>query len=130
MLPLLVAASYLPSFQSSYPFYDRAGESWVHFVVYECLYGLQFIGVEFFFRGFLIFALFRTFGWYSLLISAVPYVMIHFNKPLPETLGALIAGTVLGYLALKTRSIWPGVFVHGGVALTMDCLSMWQKSGS
>jgi membrane protease YdiL (CAAX protease family) len=129
MLPCLLWASTLQSFQNNYPFYDRAAESWAHFILYECLYGFQFIGVEFFFRGFLIFALFRTFGWYALLISAVPYVMIHFNKPLPETLGALVAGTILGYLALRTRSIWPGVFVHGGVALTMDTLSLWQKSG-
>ena len=44
-----------------------------------------------------------------------------------ETLGALVAGTILGYLALRTRSIWPGVLLHGGIALTMDVLAMWQK---
>lgn len=127
MLPFLVWASTLASFQNNYPFYDRAGVSTTHFVLFECFYALQFIGVEFFFRGFLLFTLFRVFGWYSLLIAAIPYVMIHFNKPIPETLGALVAGTILGYLALRTRSIWPGVLLHGGIALTMDLLAMWQK---
>jgi membrane protease YdiL (CAAX protease family) len=54
----------------------------------------------------------------------VPYCMIHYGKPLPETLGAIVAGLVLGTLALRTRSIWGGVLIHIGVALTMDMLAL------
>ena len=49
---------------------------------------------------------------------------MHFGKPLPETLGALAAGLTLGFLALKHRSVWYGVAVHYGVALSMDLLAV------
>ena len=38
-----------------------------------------------------------------------------------------IAGIVLGTLALRTRSIWLGVFIHVSVALSMDVAAIWQK---
>jgi membrane protease YdiL (CAAX protease family) len=43
-----------------------------------------------------------------------------------ETFGAIIAGIVLGTLALRTKSIWGGVLIHVGVALTMDLLAVSQ----
>ena len=54
------------------------------------------------------------------------YALIHIYKPFPEAVGSIIAGYVLGWLALRTRSIWPGVFVHCSVALAMDTLALWQ----
>jgi membrane protease YdiL (CAAX protease family) len=54
----------------------------------------------------------------------VPYCMIHYGKPMPETLFAIVAGLVLGTLALRTKSIWLGVLIHISVALTMDILSL------
>ena len=33
----------------------------------------------------------------------VPYCMIHYGKPLPETLGAIGAGLILGTLAMRTQ---------------------------
>jgi membrane protease YdiL (CAAX protease family) len=56
----------------------------------------------------------------------VPYCMVHYPKPLPETLAAIVAGIALGTLAMKTRSIWGGVLIHVGVALTMDLLAVAQ----
>ena len=50
----------------------------------------------------------------------VPYVMIHFRKPLPETFGAFFAGIALGTLALRTRSIYGGVIIHVSIAWSMD----------
>ena len=50
--------------------------------------------------------------------------MIHFGKPLPETIGAIIAGIFLGTLALWTRSIWLGFLIHVSVALSMDITAM------
>lgn len=129
MLPLLVWAAGTPAFQSTYPFYSRAAQGGGHFWWYELTYFLQFVGVEFFFRGFLTFALFRRFGYHALMIMAIPYVMIHFNKPIPETIGALFAGLLLGYLALKAKSIWPGVALHWGIAVTMDLLAIAHQQG-
>jgi membrane protease YdiL (CAAX protease family) len=50
--------------------------------------------------------------------------MIHYGKPLPETMGAIGAGLLLGTLAMRTRSIWGGVLIHVGVATTMDVLAL------
>lgn len=130
MLPFLYWASGQSSFQATYPFYSGAGASWSVFLTYELFYALQFAGVEFFFRGFLLFPLYRVFGYHALLITAIPYVMIHFGKPMPETIGALVAGLVLGYLALRARSCLLGVGLHVGIAVTMDVLSLSRQAGS
>lgn len=129
MLPLLVWASTQASFQQKYPFYRGAADGGAAFWGYEALYGAQFMGVEFFFRGFLTFALFRKFGYNALLIMAIPYVMVHFNKPLPETFGALGAALVLGGLALRAGSCVPGFFLHWAVGITMDVLAIGKSLG-
>ena len=130
MLPFLVVASGWSSFQETYPFYDNAGDRLSILALYSAAYALQFVGVEFFFRGFLLFPLFRKLGYHALLITAIPYVMIHFNKPVSETIGALIAGLVLGYLALRARSCLLGIGLHVAIALTMDLLSLVRRAGS
>ena len=129
MLPLIYWASTQSSFIQKYPFYKGASAGGGAFWGYELLYGAQFLGVEFFFRGFLTFALFRKFGYNALLIMAIPYVMVHFNKPLPETLGALGAALVLGALALRAGSCIPGFFLHWAVGLTMDALAVRKMLG-
>lgn len=129
MVPFLFWAAAQDSFQARYPFYGPAADGGARFWWYEIFYGLQFVGVEAFFRGFMTFGLFKRFGYYALLIMAIPYVMIHFNKPIPETLGALVAGFVLGYLALKSKSFVPGVILHFGIAVTMDLLAISKIHG-
>jgi membrane protease YdiL (CAAX protease family) len=66
----------------------------------------------------------RSLGSNAIFIMVLPYCMIHYGKPLPETLGAIIAGVVLGTLAMRTRSIWGGVMIHVGVATMMDALAV------
>jgi hypothetical protein len=124
MIPLIIWASTQASFLQKYPFYKGAAAGGATFWGYELFYGAQFLGVEFFVRGFLTFALFRRFGYNALLIMAIPYVMVHFNKPLPETFGALGAALILGALALRAGSCIPGFFLHWAVGLTMDALAV------
>lgn len=125
--PVLVAMSFTESFQRKYPFWDHAGDSPMHFLLYEIPYMFQFMSLEAFFRGFFIFALFRRFGYYSVVIMTMPYCMIHFGKPITETLGAIIAGMALGYLAIKSKSWLPGALLHCGVGLTMDIACLLQR---
>ena len=125
--PLVVISSFSESFQYTYPFYNLSSRSLFDFVVWELAYFVQFLGVEFFFRGYLLSGTKRHLGVYSVVVSVVPYVMIHFGKPLPETLGAVVAGTILGVLALRTGSIWAGFLIHVSVALSMDILATLQK---
>jgi len=122
MVPLLVWASSLDSFQDFYPFYDRAAEGGAGFWVYQLGYALQFVGVEAFFRGFMVFGLAPRLGWLAVPVMTIPYAMIHFSKPMPEAVAAIIAGLVLGTLALRSKSFVPGFLLHVAVAITMDVL--------
>lgn len=129
MIIPLVFASFLPSFQHMYPFvYIPRSQDWYRILLYwEIGYLFQFVAVEFFFRGFLLFAFEKEMGYKAVLIPLIPYVMIHFGKPLPETIGAIIAGLVLGTMAIRSKSIIPGVCVHFCIALGMDILSLWHQ---
>ena len=127
VLPFVVIASFGPAFQRTYPFYAAPPGGWALFMTFELFYLIQFLYLEFFFRGYVIFNLEKTFGYYSVFIMAVPYCMIHFHKPILEALAAILAGIILGTLALRTRSIWYGVLIHMSVAITMDVLALFQK---
>jgi hypothetical protein len=126
VLPAVVAVSFTPTFQQSYPFYRQAGRSVFDFLGWELPYLLTFVAVEFFFRGYLLFGLRRAFGSHALFISMVPYCMIHVLKPAPEALASIFSGLLLGTLALSTGSLWCGVLLHVTVALTMDLLASAQ----
>ncbi len=124
VLPAVLIAARSPSFLQTYPFYKMANRSSFDFWMWEALYAAQFLSLEFFFRGFILKATAPRFGSAAIFVMIVPYCIIHFGKPMSETLAALIAGTVLGTLALRTRSIWGGVLIHVGVAVTMDLLAL------
>lgn len=127
-VPFLVAASYLPAFQDGYPFYEPGpGEAWwPRLIVWWALYIVQFIAVEFFFRGFMLFGLSPRLGIASVFVMMLPYTMIHFDKPTAEALSAILGGTVLGFLALKSNSFWWAAAIHVGIAMTMETLTLWH----
>ncbi len=127
VLPLVWAFGGTESFQRTYPFYRQAGNSLFDLLAWEAGYGLQFFAVEFFFRGVLVHGLKHRFGVYVVFIQTIPYCMIHFGKPLPETLGAIIAGVALGLMSLWTRSIWLGFLVHVTVAVSMDLVALAHR---
>jgi len=129
MLPLVWYFSGTSSFQSRYPFYqpDPGEALWPQFWIWEMLYLSQFFTLEFFFRGFMTLGLRQRFGYYSVFVMMIPYCMIHFGKPMPETIGAIFAGLVLGTLSLKSRSVLLGVLIHYSVAITMDLFALWKE---
>jgi uncharacterized protein len=122
--PAVYLASKTSSFQHTYPFYKQANRSSFDFWAWEGLYALQFLSLEFFFRGFLLQGLRRAMGSNAIFVMIVPYCMIHYGKPMAETMGAIGAGVILGTLAMRTRSIWGGVLIHVGVATMMDALAV------
>ena len=126
MLPIVLWASKRPDFVQTYPFAALARQDDTWFLRWEAAYFLQFCALELFFRGFMIFGLERRFGLNAVFVMTVPYTMIHYSKPMPEAFAAIIAGVVMGYAALKTRSFFGGVLLHYGVALTMDLLARSQ----
>ncbi len=126
VLLCVVVVSYDESFQNTYPFYHNP-EGVPQLVTWELFYGLQFFALEVFFRGFMLSEFKYRLGWRSVYIMVIPYCMIHFTKPWPETLGSVIAGTVLGLVALRTGSILGGAFIHVAVAWSMDLASLAQR---
>lgn len=131
MIPLVIYFSGSASFLERYPFYEPGkGENlFPKFFIWEIIYFIQFVALEFFFRGFILHGTKQRFGFYAIFVMAIPYCMIHFGKPMAETIAAIVAGVVLGFLSLKSKSIWLGVMIHCSVALTMDLCALFRKGG-
>jgi membrane protease YdiL (CAAX protease family) len=129
VVPAMLIVSSQPDFGTYYPFYKQSSRSWFDFLSWEAMYFLQFFALEMFFRGWFLGALRRNFGAGAIFAMAVPYCMIHYGKPYLEANGAIVAGIVLGSLAMRTRSIYAGFLVHITVAFSMDFLSLWRRAG-
>jgi hypothetical protein len=130
MLPLVYLMSLTTSFGAKYPFLKvYNGEPYLSttLLVWESVYFLQFFGLEFFFRGFLIHSLKPSLGAYSILVMTVPYTMIHFQKPPAECFAAVAAGIFLGWISYKNGTIWLGLLLHCSVAFSMDILALYNK---
>jgi membrane protease YdiL (CAAX protease family) len=124
ILPAVFIAAQTEAFRGTYPFYKLANRSAFDFLAWQALYAVQFFALEFFFRGYMLRGLGQVMGSKAIFVMIVPYCMIHYGKPLAETLGAVGAGIILGTLAMRTKSIWGGVALHVGVAVTMDVLAL------
>jgi len=130
MLPLVYLMSLTGGFAAKYPFLRiYNGEPYIGrtLLIWELIYFIQFFGLEFFFRGFLVHSLKRSLGLYSIFVMTVPYCMIHFGKPPAETLAAIAAGIFLGWLSYRNGSIWLGMVLHCTVAFSMDILALYNK---
>ncbi len=127
-LVVVYLASSTAAFQAKYPFFKihSAAELGTKFFIWECVYVSLFFCLEFFFRGFMVKGLKNKFGLWSIFIMTIPYCMIHFGKPLAETIGAIFAGLALGYISYYGRGILAGFFMHVTVALLMDGMALWQ----
>src|SRR5687767_2188283 len=129
MLPLVYVMSFTEGFASKYPFLKIYNGEYIGrtLLIWELIYFLQFFGLEFFFRGFLIHSLKPSLGLYSIFVMTVPYCMVHFGKPPAETISAIIAGIFLGWLSYRNGSIWLGLILHITVAFSMDIFALNAK---
>ena len=123
MVPLIAFASTQADFLKSYPkgaAILHQGASGVEVFIYELVYGLDFVAVEFFIRGFMVLALARLIGPSVILPLAAFYVTIHFGKPMGEAISSFFGGMILGIVAFYSRSILGGIIVHLGIAWMME----------
>lgn len=134
MIPLVVAASFMPEFLKTYPKFkpwfikgEVFGLSTFEMTsMYEFSYGLNFVCIELFFRGALVIGMVSLLGRHAVLPMAVVYCFIHFGKPLPECISSFFGGYLLGIIALYTRSIFGGVIIHLGIAWLMETVAYFQ----
>lgn len=128
MLPLVYFASSSQAFQDRYPLFQPSkGNLFPVFLWWQMAYFMQFVAIEFFFRGFLLHGIRHRFGFYSIFIMTIPYCLVHIGKPFTETIAAIAAGIVLGTLSLKSRSVFMGVLIHFSVAISMDVFALWRE---
>jgi hypothetical protein len=131
MVPLVLWASTLPDFQSSYPQTGGliAGNvvSIRLFLLYHAAYFMVFLSGESFWRGYMTFGLGRDLDIAALPWMVMMYSIGHYEKPILEVNGSIVAGFVLGYLALRHRSFFLGALLHWSIALTMDLAVLWQR---
>ncbi|MDC1222029.1 hypothetical protein N8Z47_05110 [Salibacteraceae bacterium] len=130
MLPLIVAAVYLPGFLDTYPtlkvwkYESVFGLSRPQMsAIYEFFYLSDFIRVETLFRGALIIGVARFLGKDSIMIMAALYCVLHFNKPLGETISSIFGGYLLGTIAYYQKNIVGGCIVHAGIAGLMELIA-------
>lgn len=127
ILFFIFLVSFRGDFLHHYPFYKLSSRSWLDLILWECLYLVQFLSLEFFFRGFIVNGLRPALGANAIWIMCVPYLMIHLPKLWLEATGAILFGLFLGILAIRSKSIWGGFFVHAGIAITMDATSLIKQ---
>ncbi|HVU95586.1 MAG TPA: CPBP family glutamic-type intramembrane protease [Puia sp.] len=126
-VPLIVLASTQHDFLLVYPKVKNlsfingyAKPEWPWKLLYEVSYGLDFLGIELFFRGLLVVVLVNYVGQDAILPMAAFYCTIHFGKPLGECISSFFGGLILGVLAARTRTILGGLIVHLGLAWFME----------
>ncbi|MCW8850909.1 MAG: CPBP family intramembrane metalloprotease [Melioribacteraceae bacterium] len=122
-IPIIYFISYSSIFRDYFPLMESATDNLLVFLIYEALFILFILSWEFIFRGFMLFGLEKKFGLYSILIQMIPFVMLHNGKPFIETFTAIFGGLFLGYLALRTRSIFYGFLIHTFILLSLDIIA-------
>jgi membrane protease YdiL (CAAX protease family) len=131
-VPVIYVISTTASFQKTYPRLKATEtDAWL-FWIFHATYLIKWASWEYFFRGFLLFSFKKDFGTRAVLISTIPFTLMHYGKPDLETMSAVLAGLILCWLALRARSIWPGVAIHAAVAATMELFAtrwFWELWG-
>jgi len=123
MIPAIWFFSAEPDFSEKYPHLLSTRNNYKEFFIYELGMMLYMISWEFIWRGFMLFGLKEKFGYYSVMIQMIPFVILHNGKPAAETFGAIAGGIALGVLALRTNSILYCVITHMGIMFTIDLIS-------
>jgi hypothetical protein len=126
----LFAVRYAGGVREMYPVYRGAlsGDAG-DVVVAEALTVGMILFTELFYRGFFLFKTEQSFGVWAVYLLLPVYVLDHVGACWAEVAGSVVAGAVLGHLALQARSIWPGFFVHAGCAVSVDLASIYLFGG-
>jgi uncharacterized protein len=56
----------------------------------------------------------------AILFQMIPSAIVHIGKPAGESFGAILAGIIFGYLAIRTRSILYPLILHATVGISID----------
>lgn len=129
-LVAIVAMASSSSFLKSYPYVPLRAGGMGLFVFRELLELADMFTWEFFFRGFLLFALASRIGPLpAILVQAVLFACAHVNKPEIEIYGSILGGLLLGQLCYRVKSMMPAFVAHQAVFLSAEIAGAWMKLG-
>lgn len=121
ILLLMYVGSGTESVQQEYPLAKSIVNHTNYIIIIEIVYLIYYISWEFLFRGFMLFGLEKKYGGlFAILIQTIPSTIVHIGKPFGETMGAVIGGLILGYVALRTRSILYPFLMHALLGISTD----------
>jgi|TARA_B110000879_G_scaffold37344_1_gene51964 hypothetical protein len=122
IIPLTALAALSSEINSFYPVYQRCGgyafavfhqlPEWISVLIYEFFYLTDFLNTELLFRGFLVIGVSKYLGKDAILPMVAAYAVLHFGKPVGETISSVFGGYLLGVLAFYSKNIWGGALVH------------------
>ncbi len=130
LVPGLVVACVLdPELSGYYPTWRASRESWGAFGVQHLGIGLDFLGWEFLFRGFLLFGFARrgdaaTAIW----VQVFPFFLLHSGKPYFELLTSIPGGLAAGWFCLRGRSFLPLFVIHWVQMTTVGAMGVLLQS--
>lgn len=129
LLPMFIAVSTTPQFQTFYPrvcIVPYSGvfgwADWKAISFFELSYANDFLAVESLFRGALVVGLSKWLGARTVLPMALTYMSVHLGKPDLELCSSVIGGYFLGILAYRTQHLWGGIIIHLGIAMLFEVL--------
>jgi membrane protease YdiL (CAAX protease family) len=104
MTPVVLAVTRVPAFAA---YYGPQAAAPLDVVLTTAL---EVVPAEFFYRGFLLFALLRVLGPFAVVVATLPFAFAHLGKPEVETLSTLGGGLLYGWLDWRTGSVlWSGL---------------------
>ncbi|MFN8254128.1 MAG: CPBP family intramembrane glutamic endopeptidase [Bacteroidales bacterium] len=135
MIPAVGAVSFLPGIRNYYPqfkyweFHQVYGLNHLemNFLFLIC-YIADFVSIELFFRGALVLGMLSVLGKEGVIPAAVLYVVIHFGKPVGETISSFFGAYILSVLSLKYKNISAGILVHAALAFYIEIATIVQHS--
>jgi uncharacterized protein len=98
----------LPDFRAYYT--DSIGDRPMWRMIIDT--GVDLFAWEFFFRGWLLWALGRKYGTDAIWLQVIPFALMHVWKPEIEQLSTVVGGAFFGLLAWRTRSFLWGWLLH------------------
>jgi len=114
LVPALVAVVALdPGLADFYPTWQESRTSWAFFALQHLGVGLDFLGWEMLFRGFLLFGIARRGdAVVAIWLQAIPFFLLHHDKPTVELLTSLPGGLAAGWFCLRSGSYLPLFAIH------------------
>ncbi len=130
LVPVLILVTIaVPALADYYPVNKAARLHFDALVTAHVGLGLDFLGWEFLFRGFLLFAIARRGdALTAILLQAFPFYLLHSPKPELEMLSSFVGGIFAGWFCLRARTFFPLYVIHIVMITTVGCTSFYLRN--